>query len=572
MSRTDRGDYKLPSIKSITLKRSDYMKKGICILILAVLLIAAKEGITSFVRFTSKGVVLFNSIVTTDPRGREVFTLADLTYDGNPASYTTDLILSFNSPASQLIKDDTDKYNIRSSSYDFIKGNGVLGEGGASYFKSDQRIEIETGKNLWLGNCDDLGSFTIEMRLFPISLKDESVLFSRIGYLSGKKNGIEIVIKEERICARLYQIFKDSKSRRYDVFLNKGKKIEAKMWHHFALSFNRVSGKLAKYLNGMEDEVIHVSEGGEPYVSVNEPSFTCVDLPLAIIGKDYYGYLDEFRISYRHIEELKKETDVAYRKYKKLVVKNRLPLNRGGVVTSPVYNFSSTGTSIILFKWNEIIRKNTFAWMEFRICDNLFQNNNETLKWYRIKNNQKNIYLKKTDNEYLRGKYYQWRAYLIPSPGGEFSPSIYDIELQYRLDPPPEAPLFVEVVKAEDRFVRLKWKKNVEHDIFGYRIYYGIEPGRYEGMIAYINGKRLSNQFNKEKDYIEVDITENIIEENRKLDRDAILSYPKLNNTILYFFSVSAYDSYKTDTAYNHESPRSKEVNARPFAGSEIDK
>ncbi len=547
------------------------MKRGAYILLLAALLIAAKEGISDIVRFSSGSVDLFNAIVTTDSKGREVFSLADLTYQGESNLYTTDMILSFNYPAPFLVKDDTDKYNIHSSSYKFIKEKGVLGEGAAGFLKSDQRIKVETSRNLWLGNCDNLGSFTIEFRLFPISLKDESVLFSRIGYFSGKKNGVEIVINEGIISARLHQVFSDSKFRRYDIFLNKGRALEKRRWYHFALSFDRISGKLAKYLNGMEDEVVYVTESGEPFVNVSEPSFTCVDLPLVLLGKNYYGYLDEFRISYRDIEDLKRETGIAYRNYKDFSIKNRIPQNRTGIITSPVYSFPSTGTSVTLFKWQEIIKKNTFVWMEFRICDHLFQKNNESLKWYRVKNNQKNIYLKKIDNDYLRGKYYQWRANLIPSPGGEFSPSIYNIEMQYRQDPPPGAPLFFEAVKAGDGFARLKWKKNVEHDIYGYRIYYGVESKKYDGMISCIKGKRISNKFNKDDNYIIVDINESVIEENRKKDKDGVLSYPKLKNTVLYFFSVSAYDSYKVDTAYNHESPQSGEVKARPFAGSEID-
>ena len=70
---------------------------------------------------------------------------------------------------------------------------------------------------------------------------------------------------------------------------------------------------------------------------------------------------------------------------------------------------------------------------------------------------------------------------------------------------------------------------------------------------------------------ITVRITNDIINQNRNRDERNILSYPLLKNNVLYFFSVSAYDSYKPDTKYNHESKLSAEVTIRPFAGSEID-
>ncbi|HOW81904.1 MAG TPA: hypothetical protein PK573_05045, partial [Spirochaetota bacterium] len=62
-----------------------------------------------------------------------------------------------------------------------------------------------------------------------------------------------------------------------------------------------------------------------------------------------------------------------------------------------------------------------------------------------------------------------------------------------------------------------------------------------------------------------------VIEENMALEKRGILSFPQLKNTVLYYFSVTAYDAYKPDTPYNHESPLSGAVSARPYAGTEID-
>ena len=547
------------------------MKKGMVLSLFLAVLATGMEEITSSVKFTSSGADLSNTVVTSDSHGREVFTLADLTYKKDGIPEISDLVISFNYEDYKLVKDDTDKYIIHSSSYDFIKGNGVLGEGGAGFLKDGQRVDIETSRNLWLGNCGNLGSFSIEFRFYPVNLKDESVLFSRVGYFSGQKNGIEIAIKEERIVLRLYKLFKDASGRRFDIMLNRGRSLQEKNWYHFSLSFDSISGKLAKFLNGLEDEVVYVSETGEPFINVNIPSFTCVDLPLACIGKNFCGYIDEFRISYRSIEQMKSSTNVAFDGYKKITLDKRNPENRGGTVTSPVLSFPSTGTSVTLFKWEEVLNKDTFIWMEFRISDALFTKDNADLKWYRIVKNQRNIYLKQVDGGYLRGKYYQWRANLVPSPDGKFSPSIYDIELEYRLDPPPSAPLFFEAVKIGDKLVRLKWKKNIEYDIAGYKIYYGTEPGKYDGVIGYINENRITNEFNKDKDYIMVDIKPEVVEENKNRIKTGILNYPLIKNNVLYYFTISAYDSYKIDTEYNHESPQAKEINARPFAGSEID-
>jgi hypothetical protein len=227
---------------------------------------------------------------------------------------------------------------------------------------------------------------------------------------------------------------------------------------------------------------------------------------------------------------------------------------------------------VTLFQWDELVKNNTHIWMEFRASDDLFDRESDAPRWYRIRNNQRNIYLKKTgeDGMYLRGRYYQWRAHLVASPDGAHSPRLYGAELQYQLDPAPRPPLMLEAVRAGDAAVRLRWKKNVEHDILGYRIYYGTSPGRYEGVIATTGGRRIDNSLAGGRNFIEVDITNALIEENMALDKKGLLTFPVLKNNVLYFFAVSAYDSYRPDTPHNHESELSREITARPFAGSEI--
>ncbi|MBN2038615.1 MAG: hypothetical protein JW864_01140 [Spirochaetes bacterium] len=518
-----------------------------------------------------KDMGLKNAILTADKTGREAFALKDLTYSDSGNTLLNDIILSFNSPSADLRKDDTGKYNIGSSSYRFIKNYGVLGGGGACFLKKDHKVEITPSKNLWLGSCNDLGSFSLEFRFRPIALNDNSTLFSRVGYLSGRKNGIEISLWNGRIIASLYRMFKSSSGMRYDIQLLKGRALKPDNWYHFVLSFDRVSGKLAKYLNGYEEEVIYATETDSPYEGVYEPCFECIDMPAAVIGENFNGYIDEFRISCREIDNLATEQASAFENYKKLKVKGRYPENYSGMVESPVYSFSSTGTSVALLKWDEFLPDNTFIWMEFRISDSLFSRSDMELKWYRIINNQKNIHMM-TDSSgnYLRGKYYQWRAYLIASPEGKYSPLLYDVELLYRPDPPPESPLFVEAVSVGDKYIILRWNKNVEHDLLGYRIYYGVQSGVYSGILSHINGKRITNDFNSNRKYIEVRISNDIIEENKEIAVNPVLDYPVFENTVLYFFAISAYDSYKPDTQHNHESLLSREVKARPFAGSEI--
>ena len=529
---------------------------------------------------------LSNAKIYTLENGKSAYRIADLSYQNESVPLFTDMVLSLNYPSENLQRDDTKKYRIRRSEYEFVNAPGSLG-GCAKFFKKEHCVEIETPADLWLGRCGDLGSFTIEFRFMPQRLLDGSVIFSRTGFLTGKKRGLEIAVSRSRIVARLYDMFEyynGAKYERVDVFLNKGTALREGVWYHFSLSFDRESGRLAKYLNGGEEDAMYLTDGGEPFGTAYLPSFghrkdntdrdgklRCIEGSDAVLGRGFNGCIDEFRIFRADFGEMKEKTHVAIRNYSGRETVGRIPFNVEGVVTSPVYSFTGTGTQVTLFRWDEIIKKNTFIWMEFRTQDRLFEENDTSLKWYRVNNNQRGIYLQKTAaGEFLRGRYCQWRAHLVASPGGKESPSLHGICLEFLKDEAPNPPLFPEVVQAGDEQVILKWKKNVDPDIHGYRVYYGTVRDKTEGILSWYGGKRIDNQM-ASGEFITLKITNEIIEENRQKDKKRLLEYPFLKNTVLYFFAVSAYDSYKPDTEYNHESLLSGKVSARPFAGNEIE-
>lgn len=547
----------------------------------AVLFMAPKydlSGIKTFSLVPRSG--LTNIKIMTLPDGKEYYTVDDLSYERNPLPLATDLILSFNTEARALKRDDTRKYLVTAADYTASKGDGALGAGSAQFYKREHGVTIKSSQGLWLGSCDDLGSFTIECRLRLSALADGGTIFSRMGYLSGSRRGIEIAVKDGRVVADLTALFERPDGRRQSYTLGRTRALKPGIWYHYSLSFNRSSGKLATAINGSEEEVVYATESGEPYNGVYVPLYStrnadggvsCPDAFPTTIGKGFRGFLDEFRIAYRAVGYLERRSGMAYKRHTPVDAAGRIPLNVGGTVTSPVYEFPLTGTRVTLFRWDEHLEKNTFVWMQFRISDTKFAESDMTLPWYRVDNNQKKIYLTKdAQGTYLRGKYYQWRAHLIPSPDGKRSPRVSGVEAHYWLDAPPNPPLFLEVASIADRSIVLRWKKNVDADIGGYRIYYGTRPGRYDGIITTIGGKRITNDLAK-GNTCEVTITNDIINENHSADTRQILTYPLINNTVLYYFAVSAYDSYKIGTPWNHESDPSKPVTARPYPGSQID-
>jgi hypothetical protein len=558
--------------------KSKYLKV-IIILIFATQLIAQTRDEKDTIVITNVPLSSLHNVEKKSmPDNTSGYFINNINYSDVKDPLLTDLLIKFDKESDKYIKDDSKQYNIYSANYQFVKDG--IGSGSASFFKSDHVVKINSSEGLWLGNFEDLGSFNIEFRFKPAELKDGSTLFSIIGYFSGVKKGIDIVIKNKNISAHLYNMFRAPDGKLKSASLVKGSKINIGEWYHFSLSFNRGNGKLTKIINGHEEDIVYMTATGKDFSDVYTPIFGYVDdtdgsskgsdLPFAVIGKNYKGLIDEFRISYKSYNELKNSTDVALNKYKGSEYEGRIPYNREGIITSPVTTLPSTGTAITDFSWEDIINPGTFIWMEFRIADRFFDEKDNSLKWYKIDSKQKNIYkMKGEDGEFLCGKYFQWRAHLVASPEGYKSPVLKKIIVKYREDRPPTIPLFFEVAKTGDRYIILRWKKNVEADLCGYKIYYGTKKGTYDGIISVIGGEKINNKMVK-GDHVYVKIDNSVIEENKNFDERGVLLYPYIENTVLYYFSITAYDTYKEGTVYNHESGLSSYIEARPYAGSDI--
>ncbi|MFW5771656.1 MAG: LamG-like jellyroll fold domain-containing protein, partial [Spirochaetota bacterium] len=239
------------------------------------------------ITFSGKDLDLFNVRQVELPGGDTGYTLGDIAYSRTTVPLISDLLVTFDTPSHQMVRDDLQHYRVNDAAFQFSKQKKALGKGCAKFYKKDHRIELQTDKNLWLSNCNDLGSFSIEFRVLINNRNDNGILFSRVGYTSGRKNGIEIVCEGNTIVARFSGVFKNMDNRPVDVTLQRTPKLDEDRWYHFAVSFDRLSGKLSSYIDGKQHESVFVSEREEPFINVYRPAFVCEDLPPVIIGENF---------------------------------------------------------------------------------------------------------------------------------------------------------------------------------------------------------------------------------------------------------------------------------------------
>jgi hypothetical protein len=135
----------------------------------------------------------------------------------------------------------------------------------------------------------------------------------------------------------------------------------------------------------------------------------------------------------------------------------------------------------------------------------------------------------------LRGRYVQIGAEFYPSGDGENTPYLDEISLIWLANEAPRPPARI-AATALDGAVELSWSPGADTDVEGYLVYYGTGSGEYFGTGAsgpspIDAGKRTA------------------------------IRIGGLNNGVLYYFAVSAYD--ETGTA--HAGAFSREVSARPL-------
>ena len=253
-------------------------KKNLCLKYLIfitfpLLLSPGKEFSRQLIFTPSQNEYLHNVTIINRENGEKGFRITDNSCEYNRDRYNTDIALSFNYSSQSLKRDDTGHYKIAGADYIFQKGAGSYGRGCAQFYKADHGIEIETSKSLWLGRCQDLGSFAIEFRFQPHSLRGEGILFARSGYLSGEKKYIGIAVKEKKIISVFRNVFRRPDGTYVDLEIPSEKNLNAGQWYHFLLTYNRLSGRITAYLNGDEETTSYITENGRPYGNVYIPSF-----------------------------------------------------------------------------------------------------------------------------------------------------------------------------------------------------------------------------------------------------------------------------------------------------------
>ena len=453
--------------------------------------------------------LLKNTVTAHGPQGSYYLHLAD---NSPIEDENTDILLHFDYCSRDNIFFESSTY--KSEEIDIFPSTDIkkFGHGAAGFLHYQHTVKLKPLEGSIFTQKGPFGSFSIDFWLFSTSVHEGSVVFARhapvLGH-NGGFTGIKAFFQGGRLHWLFEKVFRDRLGQPFDILLTENTKVLLNEWHHHALCYDSTSGLMTIYYDGKESNLQWITEDGTEDGTLLQGFFSPhLSIPFAI-GENFFGYIDEFRIS-------RGPPSFSYGDFRNF-----------GEVRSDVLTLKSRGTKIVEFVWKSIEEKGTAVRLFYRLSHTYFPPDAEedllhgVPSWIQVSNNQELL------DGPTGGEYFQWKAELYGTKG-MYTPYLHSLRVMLELDPPPAAPILLKATPLNTG-VMLSWVKNKESDIHGYKVYYGTSPGYYFGK-----------ESNKGDSPILVGDVNSVLIKG-------------LKNEEVYFFSITAVDRAEQESGFSAE-------------------
>jgi hypothetical protein len=426
----------------------------------------------------------------------------------------TDLLLHFNDSP---IRDVAGRYAADADGAGLTGDYRWLGRGAAVFRRTDDTIRLHAGSESLFAPGRLWGDFTLEFWLYPANLEEGETVLLWMGsrWREDRPVGqeVRVSVANRTLTWSFVNFFLPQDQSELTVELRGRKSLIPRDWHHHMIRFDSDTGLLEYLVDGLPEDVTHVSatrrEDGTVYFPyIGEASGRTVQL-----GVGFVGFLDELRLSRKRVVSPRLQ-----RVSPRPGVLIAGPVDMGydeSRLTSISSEYADPGRSEVLFYYWLGDRRDTIAgeWVPFSPGRNL--------------------------DPAPTGRYLHVRMDLLPGAPTDERPAVSWISVSYQEDEPPGAPATV-VADPGNGSVRLDWSPVPEPDVAGYLVYYGTASGRYFGTHADAGPSPLDVG----------NVTSTTVD--------------GLENGRLYYFAITAYDASRAVSRQSF----SQEVTARPLVGA----
>ncbi len=456
---------------------------------------------------------------------------------------SNELFLDFENKFANDLKDNTGNYKIFKSAYTVIEGESFQGKRYASFTNKDSQIQISTDNGRLLSKTIISNPFYFSFHIMPGELEQNSNIFHKTYITNGKKYGIDCSIVSNYLEVIFHNFFYFNSKLTYTYKLKSQNPLPSKKWTNIFISLEPITGLVRLYENGKETDrffAFNSKEDRTPLLVGFHPNDTN---PL-IIGKSFYGKLDNFMIGYGTFEDIQVLT-IPYQEVKYLE-EYKFPSHTKGIGISKVlktpYSFSiphrlsyvanvPDGTSLeILYRFSELPFEET--------------DSKPIWKHYDPKTfiEEKNTYF----------QFFQWKVIMKSNYSGNLTPSLSNLTLQYTESKPPSQPFGLKVSSYDHENLKLclTWNSNHERDVInggGYLIHYGVSPERMvstlevDSNLNKITGLNQNENLTEKYNSLTYCIDNSIIQLNSERRKEKNLLF--FRNGITYYFKITAYNN-----------------------------
>ncbi len=448
--------------------------------------------------------------------GEGGFPVLSLQTDEYLPNATTDLLLHFDGGSPT---DSANHYRTVASEISTSRRWARLGDGAGVFQGERDAVRLAPSSPQALFEPGQAWhDFTIEFWLYPATLSEGETIFLWQG---ARKQGDTIVpqalrcdIENNRLTWTMSNLFAPPSGDRFSVSLQGADDLIPREWHHHTLRFNSRTGMIEYLIDGNPESIRYANDKDREDGTVFNPGIGSAAESQLTIGSGFTGFLDELRVSSTFVRQPNNY---------------RYALRPGTAITDPI-DLGSTDSIIKSISAVDRTPGNTGVFYFYRTANAKSGPRELSGNWIQFAPN-------KPLPSNPKGRFIQFKMELLPGGTGNYTPTVSDLSFSYQPRIPPPAPAFLTATSGNGT-ISLSWRKVVDPNLKGYKIFYGDHPHQYFGTDSSSGSSPID------------------------VGNATSFDLKGLTNGKLYYFAVVAYDT----SSPPHLSAFSNETAARPSA------
>lgn len=487
-----------------------------------------------------------------------------------------ELLLDFENKKAGDLKDKNNNYEVRESIYSPVEGSSPFGKRYAAFTTKESQIRVYSGEGKVLSDSVISTPIYFSFYIMPGDLEQSSNVFSKSYLTGGKKYGIECKIINNKLEVFFHNFFSYSESETKSYTLESTDKLNSKVWTHVLITLDPAIGIGKLFENGEEKANIRAFRSNTDKTPLLS-GFHKHDTNPLVIGKDFYGKLDNFMIG-KGTLPIASKMNIPYQEVSYDADNKQVNQIRGFAV-SKIIRTKFSHALPLLIDYKAIEPSGTHLEVHYRFSEDPFEEDDSSPAW--------NIYdhgsfSDKEKSTYFN--YFQWKVVMRSNFSGEISPSLSHFSLKYKESLPPNPPSGFRIASMnhDSPEVCFNWNSNHEMDVIdggGYIIHYGVTPDRMVATVKYgMDGNKItgiprssldSNEPIKtkvKKNYLKLEgcVNNSLIQLNSEFSKDKNILF--LKSGITYYFKITALNNKyplgreELEAGEDQKSPPSKSI------------